>query len=190
MTWVKSWTLPVVADRRQLDTHVRASWRWSARNARVSPSDRRGWKRPFHPVKEGTCWSTHSRARTNICLCSVSGFWWTSTGWTRCCAMTHAMEPHEVSRAGLAIRHDGDWHYTMIGTEMCGGFINLKKAKANRQKNVRESRKMSFWPQGVLVNEGLIVRVPACLTNETNIIGWNKYVQLCCGRDLLCDLWA
>lgn len=69
--------------------------------------------------------------------------------------------------------------------------MNLKKAKANRQKTARESRKMAFLPQRALVNEGLsetIVTVPPCLANEKNNIGRNKYIRMCCGRDFFCDL--
>lgn len=75
-------------------TYVSASCKIRVRNARVFPSDRCGCNRDFHSVlsKTGTCWSAHTYACTNNWLCSVSGFPLTTMGWTRRCAMTHAMD--------------------------------------------------------------------------------------------------
>lgn len=88
-------------------------------------SNRRHCNCDFHPVNDGTCWSAHTYAGTNNWLCSVSGFPLTTTGWTRRCAMTHAMDLQLMWSLQSCPRRMPKISVTMMLSAVCCNHITV-----------------------------------------------------------------
>lgn len=85
-------SLPATADGREHVIYFSVSWKWVPNiEFSLKPVELHvRLQSSFN--KNSTCLSAFSFARTNNWLCSVSGFPLTTMGWTRRCAMTHAMD--------------------------------------------------------------------------------------------------